>query len=306
MNNQEYVISAICPVCGAAEYRRAYSGSIRDGVFGRLTEQPINILQCVGCGLQRLDAFMLGAAEYSSDEYRQKYNDTAEDMKLLAIHDPEQAERLKLIGIHRLRGQTILDYGCGHGSFLDAASGVTEQTYGIEPFKGMWDSLQRRGHQIFASGTEAVSDLRGKVDIVTCFGVIEHVNDPVALVKDSYELLAPGGAFYLQTDNLRDILMVTEAKEFPPFFYRTAHNWYFLPENIEKLVKSNGFDDDVVVTTTHGFDFSNFLRWHREGRPTGLGTTSFFGNTFESFWRASVEAKGYGDLITMVAHKRGS
>lgn len=305
MSDQERISSSICPVCSGQDYRVAYSGPIRDGVFGRVTETPVNILECIGCGLRKLDKFILGAAEYSSDEYRQKYNDTAEDSKLLAMHDPEQAERLKLIGMHRLRGQTILDYGCGHGSFLDATSGVAEQTYGIEPFKGMWDSLRRRGHQIFASGADALSDMQGKVGIVTCFGVIEHVVDPVALLRDSYDLLAPGGTFYLQTDNLRDILMVTEAKEFPAFFYRTAHNWYFLPENIERLVKSAGFDD-VVITTTHGFDFSNFMRWHREGMPTGLGAASFFGNVFENVWRTSVEAKGCGDLITLVAHKHGA
>ena len=303
--SQERIISSICPVCGSQDYQVAYRGPIRDGVFGRVTETLINILECVGCGLSKLDKFILGAVEYSSGEYRQKFNDTFEDTKLLAMHDPEQADRLKLIGMHRLRGQTILDYGCGHGSFLDAVSGVAKHTYGIEPFKGMWDSLRRRGHQIFASGGDALSDLRGKVGIVTCFGVIEHVVDPLALLVDSFALLAPGGILYLQTDNLRDILMVTEARDFPPFFYRSAHNWYFLPENIERLAKSVGFDN-VVVTTTHGFDFSNFLRWHLEGKPTGLGMTSFFGEVFESVWRTSVEAKGCGDLITLVARKHGS
>jgi 2-polyprenyl-3-methyl-5-hydroxy-6-metoxy-1,4-benzoquinol methylase len=305
MSPQERISSSICPVCYGQDYRVAYRGPIRDGVFGRVTETPINIVECIGCGLRKLDEFILGDVEYSSGEYRQKFNDTSEDTKLLEMHDPEQAERLKIIGMHRLRGQTILDYGCGHGSFLDAASGIAEQTYGIEPFKGMWDSLRRRGHQTFASGVDALFDMRGKVDIVTCFGVIEHVVDPVALLTDSYSLLAPGGTLYLQTDNLRDILMVTEAKEFPQFFYRSAHNWYFLPENIDRLAKSVGFDN-VAVTTTHGFDFSNFLRWHREGKPTGLGMTSLFGEIFESVWRTSVEAKGCGDLITLVAHKHGS
>jgi len=105
-----------------------------------------------------------------------------------------------------------------------------ETTYGIEPFHSMWDALQKRGHRVFETGSLALTQLAGQVDIVTCFGVIEHVEDPATLVRDCYKLLAPGGALYLQTDNLRDILMLTEAKHFSRFFYRTAHNWYFLPE----------------------------------------------------------------------------
>ena len=294
-----------CCVCGGYEYRIAYRGPIRDGAFGKLTESPVDILECVGCGLQKLEKFVMGQAEYASDEYRQKYNGTSEDIKLLVMHDPEQTNRLQLIGIDKLRGKIIVDYGCGHGSFLDAVSGVAKQTYGIEPFRSMWDSLDKRGHRVFETGSLALIQLTGQVDIVTCFGVIEHVEDPVKLIRDCYKLLAPGGALYLQTDNLRDILMLTEAKHFSRFFYRTAHNWYFLPENTERLVKSGGFDH-IETKTTYGFDFSNFLHWHRDGKPTGLGKSTLFDAPFESFWRASVEAQGYGDLISLVARKHQS
>jgi len=96
--------------------------------------------------------------------------------------------------------------------------------------------------------------------------------------------------------------MVTGAKNFPEFFYRTAHRWYFSLGNLEQLVISAGFSE-VKVSTKHGYDFSNFLQWHKEGRPTGLAKTSFWGKPFESFWRASIEENGYGELITIVAKK---
>jgi len=64
--------------------------------------------------------------------------------------------------------------------------------------------------------------------------VIEHVEDPATLVRDCLKLLAPGGALYLQTDNLRDILMLTEAKHFSRFFYRTAPQLVFPTEKTER------------------------------------------------------------------------
>ena len=54
MSDQERISSSICPVCSGQDYRVAYSGPIRDGVFGRVTETPVNILECIGCGVTEI------------------------------------------------------------------------------------------------------------------------------------------------------------------------------------------------------------------------------------------------------------
>jgi 2-polyprenyl-3-methyl-5-hydroxy-6-metoxy-1,4-benzoquinol methylase len=291
-----------CPCCEGKSWDVLYEGKIRDGSFGKITDGCHRVYQCQKCHLARLEKFVIGENEYQTDDYRERYNDSADDLTLLRIHDPEQGSKVALIGFEKLRGKTVIDYGCGHGAFLDAVAGVTRSTIGIEPLISIRNSLEKRGHLVYNTVNDALIDYRGKVDILTLFGVIEHLDDPAFCLKAVFELLAENGMLVIQTDNLDDILMKTEAKGFAEFFFRTAHNWYFLPSNIDKMVQNCGFTE-THVTTTCGFDFSNFVNWHKLGRPTGIAKNGSFDPIFEAVWKSSIERALHGDLITVLAYK---
>jgi hypothetical protein len=57
-------------------------------------------------------------------------------------------------------------------------------------------------------------------------------------------------------------------------------------------------------TSNHYYDFSNFLLWHKAGKPTGLGKLSLFDETFNALWKATLEKSGLGELISVFAVKR--
>lgn len=292
----------ICPACSACKWEIVFNGAIRDGLFGQTTSTSIDILQCSSCGLQRLNKFSLSLENYENAEYRNRYNGGSDDQFLLALHDEEQANRVSLIGTSKLRNSVVLDIGCGHGSFLDAIRGLAKVTIGIEPFKELYDSLRNRSHQIFAPSDKSLLDLISKVDIVTSFGVIEHLVDPLDHLINAWSFVKPGGQLVLQTDNLDEILNVTDARGFKEFFYRTAHNWYFSPASLTQLAKSAQLQN-FQISTFQEYGFSNFLGWHKFGRPMGNAQSSFLGKQFESAWKSSLEESGSGSLITLTATK---
>jgi 2-polyprenyl-3-methyl-5-hydroxy-6-metoxy-1,4-benzoquinol methylase len=256
----------------------------------------------VSCGLQKLSEFALSLENYENADYRTKYNGGTDDKFLLALHDEEQANRVSLIGTSKLRNSIVLDIGCGHGSFLDAIRGLAKSTIGIEPFTDLHDSLRNRSHQIFAPSEQLLQDLNGKIDIVTSFGVIEHLVDPLDHLIYAWSFVKPGGQLVLQTDNLDEILFVTDAQGFKEFFYRTAHNWYFSPGSLTQLAKSAQLQN-FQVSTFQEYGFSNFVGWHKFGKPTGNDHVSILGRQFESAWKSSLEESGNGSLITLIAIK---
>ena len=239
---------------------------------------------------------------YKSADYRTKYNGGTNDQFLLALHDEEQANRVSLIGTNRLRNAVVVDIGCGHGSFLDAVSGLAEKTIGIEPFVELHESLRIRSHQVFVPSDKTLQILNAQADIVTSFGVIEHLADPLEHLLFAWRLVKPGGQFVLQTDNLDEILFVTEAKNFKEFFYRTAHNWYFSPTSLTQLAKSAQLHN-FRISTFQEYGFSNFMDWHKFGKPTGNSHDPILGKQFESAWKSSVEESGNGSLITLIGTK---
>jgi 2-polyprenyl-3-methyl-5-hydroxy-6-metoxy-1,4-benzoquinol methylase len=292
----------LCPVCDNDSWRIVYNGKIRDGMFGQLTAKPSEVVECTSCALQRLKEFVLDPEDYVNDDYRLKYNGTINDIDLLTIHDDEQASRIMLIGTKSLRGATVIDIGCGHGAFLDSIAGLATRTIGVEPFTALHASLSSRGHEVFTAIDPKIKHLVNTADLVTSFGVIEHLEDPLAHLIFGWSLVKPGGRFVLQTDNLDEILFNTQALNFREFFYRTAHNWYFTPTTTEQIARRAGMENSVV-TTVHEFGFSNFLNWHKAGKPTGNHHPPPLGTDFESIFKSSIERCGRGSLITLVATK---
>lgn len=298
----EIQLSKNCPVCKANSWRVIFSGRIRDGQFGNFTAGHSKVVACTTCSVQRLSDFVLTIDEYEGDAYRLKYNGSKNDLALLALHDEEQASRMALIGTKLLRGSTVIDVGCGHGAFLDSVGGLASRTIGIEPFTELHSSLRDRGHEIFGPLDPKIVALVSSADLVTSFGVIEHLEDPYEHLTLAWSFVKSGGRLVLLTDNLDEILLSTSANNFEQFFYRTAHNWYFSPLTLERLAIRAGLKA-IKISTVHEFNFSNFMNWHKESRPTGNLHTPPLGRDFESVWKSSVERTGHGSLVTMIATK---
>ena len=290
-----------CPVCGTNNWHVVFIGKIRDGSFGTSTIDDAKVVAC-SCSLQRLETFALTTSTYEGDEYRLKYNGTVDDTELLELHLEEQSSRLVLLGTKNLKGATVIDVGCGHGAFLDAVSGLAASTIGIEPFERLHNSLIARGHEVYRPSDQRITHFQNSADFVTSFNVIEHLEDPYEHLVSAWRMVKPGGQIIVQTCNLNEILMLTGASGFKEFWYRTAHNWYFTPDNLEGIAARAGLSA-VKVSTFHEYNFSNFINWHRISRPTGNNDSFWLSVEFETIWKASIERSGRGSSIILRATK---
>ena len=258
-----------CRLCGGQPWSLLFEGPIRQGKFGNLTALPKRVIQCGGCGAGMLEG--AGGVDYTSSEYRDLVDGDASPEHYHALHDAEQAEKLRLLGTDKIRGKVVADIGCGAGSFLDLVKGMAAATVGIEPTRSYHDTVRSKGHSVFPYCTDATGEWRGRVDVAVCFSVIEHVEDPVAFLREARALLRPGGSMMISTPNLRDWLLELLPTEYGAFFYRTVHIWYFDAPSLERLARTAGFSSSEI-RSVHRFDLSNTLLWLRDRRPTGVGT----------------------------------
>ena len=293
VKNKATLIHKICISCGSDKYTIIYSGPIRSGSFGKETEKPFDVVKCRKCGLTKLKDFP--KVDYDSSSYRNDYNDTSDIENYIQFHDSEQSPRIERIGIEKFRSKTVLDYGCGGGAFLDLIKGVASHTIAIEPFDGYHNSLEERGHEVFKYAKDAKKYV-GKVDIVTAFGVIEHVKNPLEMLTDINDLLSENGTSYIETDNLNDVLMHFDIPEFNRFFYRTAHYWYFDDSSLKTLCQKAGFNN-IKLGFRHGYDLSNAFKWLKDRRPTGVDQLDFIDSMLDEVWRASLDRSGLAELL---------
>lgn len=292
-----------CEICGANDWFNYYQGKIRDGSFGNFNENGV-VLECRKCGVQRLREEDCAKEElYEGDEYRKLLGQGTDDVSFFTEHDKLQLRNLETIWPVEMRGKVIADIGCAAGSFLDHVSGLAKKIIAIEPCTIYHESLKSRGYDVYQYAKDAVSAVDASVDIAVTFSVIEHIENPRLFVEDIAKLLKPGGLFIVSTPNIDDILMRLEPDEYPSFFYRTVHRWYFDAESLKKCVEMSGLKLRRLEYK-HRFGLSNAVTWLKDKKPGGtMAIKELESMLLDDVWKNYLEEKGLADYIFAVFEK---
>lgn len=180
-----------CPFCGEGGPRRI-----------RPLRRPEGLLRCGDCGSawwgrpwseERAQQYYHGYYDPDAVEY-----DPLTEQRYHAIL--ERFESLTPIG-------RLLDVGCGTGHFLSVAQSRGWQGTGLEVSASAVSLLDQvkaaRGltFPVLTGDLQSAGLPAGHFRAVTLFEVIEHVDDPPALLREAARLLAAGGLLYLTTPN---------------------------------------------------------------------------------------------------------
>ncbi len=287
-----------CEICGAENWRAVYQGPVRDGAFGTLREGA-TVARCGGCGVDRLaESVCPDESFYETEAYRRKLGQGLSTGAYLGAADALQGFALEAIEPDSLRDKTVADVGCAGGRFLDYVADLAGRMLAIEPSDIYRDSLAERGYAVFPYAADAAAEFGGKVDFAASFQVIEHVRNPRVFLADIRPLLAPGGSLLITTPNRRDILMDLLPDDFPAFFYRVVHRWYFDADALAGCARRAGFAVDGV-RFVHRYGLSNALAWLRDRRPSGRTRLAGVEPPADHFWRGYLEDGGRADCIFM-------
>ena len=96
----------------------------------------------------------------------------------------------------------LLDIGCGDGAFLLTARAMGWVVEGVDFDEVAVNAAKQKGLNVFCGGIHSFDERSNQFDVITMNHVIEHVHDPVGLLKDCYRLLKPGGRVQIETPNI--------------------------------------------------------------------------------------------------------
>jgi SAM-dependent methyltransferase len=100
------------------------------------------------------------------------------------------------------RGQgRYLDVGCGSGGSLGAQKALGWRVAGIEVDEAAAAKARRFTDEVHVGDVLGARVAPGSFDVVSAFHVLEHVPDPVALLRRMLDWLAPGGLVIVEVPN---------------------------------------------------------------------------------------------------------
>jgi SAM-dependent methyltransferase len=153
-----------------------------------------------------------------------------------------------------------LDIGTGDGAFLEQLlSHGFSQVVGVEPSAAPVNAAGPQLRPLIRHAPFRASDFSAQsLRLVTCFQTIEHVYDPLALARDSFELLKPGGAFFIVCHNRRALLARAMGLKSPIF--DIEHLQLFSPKSIQKLFERAGFSRVFVYSVVNSYPINYWAR----------------------------------------------
>ncbi|MEO7725845.1 MAG: class I SAM-dependent methyltransferase [Burkholderiales bacterium] len=95
----------------------------------------------------------------------------------------------------------VLDVGCSRGNFLAAGSRLGFSMEGVEPAANIAAAARADGHVVHTGLLADVNFEAASFDAITLFEVIEHLQQPLPLLRECHRVLKPGGILVLSTGN---------------------------------------------------------------------------------------------------------
>jgi SAM-dependent methyltransferase len=224
-----------------------------------------DIVACEACGFRH--ALPLPDPAALEREYRENYY--AEEKPNFLAHAGEDQPWFELGQTDRLEifetllppdRRRLLDIGCGPGFFIGTAIKRGWNASGIEPSRQAAAHARGLGASVTEGffGAETAGKL-GHFDVVTLTNMLEHVPDPIGILREAKDLLDPGG-----------LICVGVPNDFSPFQIAGrqavgAGDWWVAPphhlnyfdfDSLSALLERLGF---TVLERTTSFPMEAFL-----------------------------------------------
>ncbi|MBX3641045.1 MAG: bifunctional 2-polyprenyl-6-hydroxyphenol methylase/3-demethylubiquinol 3-O-methyltransferase UbiG [Nitrosomonas sp.] len=181
-------------------------------------------------------------------------------------------------GLASLQDKVVLDVGCGGGILSEGMATRGAKVTGIDlsdkALKVAKLHLLESGQQVEYRKitTESLAKEQPQhYDIVTCMEMLEHVPDPMSVVRACAKLVKPGGWVFFSTinRNLKSYLFAIIGAEYVlKLLPRGTHEYanFIKPSELARMARNAGLFDEKLI----GMTYNPFTKVYALGNDTDV------------------------------------
>lgn len=263
----------VCRLCGHGEYRELF---VKNG---------FSFVRCASCTLVYVNPQLKESAvlRYYGDEL------ASNERALAFLFSPRQQETDHALYEEmfariapQIPGGRVLDIGCSFGLFLKTAKDRGYDVRGLElNKKAAAYGREVLGIPIAEKLLEECQFPDASFDLVSLFGVIEHLPRPVEVVQEIRRILRPGGMLIGRCPNVASLVCMILRADARTFTGR-VHLSYFSEYTLARLLRDEiGFKEVSIDTFVSGKD--SLLNYMQFLDPFGDETLKYLPEKFLKF-----------------------
>lgn len=236
VKNSKSFSNTQCNICGCSKFRLLY---IKNGY---------DIIRCSQCEL--IYVKNIPSPEILQNVYTEAYYRASKDSigKLDYIAQKERLVAIEKERLHKIEKHigcnkkgTWLDVGCGLGFLLDQARQAGWETSGLEFSEyGAYYAQHELNLNVIVGDFLEVDYPEEYYDIITMYGLLEHLPDPSAGLNKVYRLLKSNGLLIVEVpimDCFISRIMGSRGRHITP----PQHLYYFSRKTLTTILEKAGF-----------------------------------------------------------------
>lgn len=157
----------------------------------------------------------------------------------------------------------LLDIGCSTGQFMKLAQEDGWDVEGLELNKNAAKIARDNDLIVHEKKIEQMDYDNESFDLITLWGVFEHLTNPNDMLSNIYKLLKKKGMVLLFVPN-GNSLIIRMTREHNSTVSGRAHLWYFTPRTMEKILKKhklNKVQEFTILPQLH--EIQHFLQYNQ-------------------------------------------
>lgn len=235
-----------CNLCGSSEFSKVAEGI--DFEY-KVTTDNFKMVKCNNCSLvflnprpalSELDTiYPKNYIPYRFDDYLSPF---VQNLRMKV--QKSKVKSLKKFIKMKKEETKIWDVGCGGGFFLECLRKFGNSNWeltGIDISRKAIEKIRANGFLAKLIRFETLQNINEEIDVIVLNQVIEHLDDPKAVIKKSYEILKKNGIIFIETPSLDG----WDAKIFKSRYWGGWHfprHWtLFTFETLKKMLEKEGF-----------------------------------------------------------------
>lgn len=215
-----------CPLCGR---------SLDVGITALPAFERDHLVRCRSCGFTF--SILIPTAEDYARVYG-SYDYVSEDSARTERNREREAAVVASLLPYKHTGN-VIDIAAGAGRFLEHFKAHGFSCYATEFDSRLEELLVRKGFTVVPGGTMP-EVAKGKFDVAIFTEIIEHINNPMVVLRALEELLRPGGCIYVTTPNFNSLERRLLGADWGMICW-PEHITYWTPRSLDLAMRRAGF-----------------------------------------------------------------